>query len=356
MKKIAVLMSGGIDSSFVALYLKKLNFDIFGITFLQIGGKEQKEDLKRARDAAKIISIPHFAIKEKSIFAREVILPFCSTFQKGQTPNPCSFCNKKIKFGVILRKAEKLGAEKIATGHYVRIRKEKLNYKLYKGKDSIKDQSYFLWQLGQKELKKALFPLGEFTKSQVWQEIKKSSLSKIFKEKNNSDGYSESQDICFLQNKDISKLLKEKFKKNPGKILNKNGNIVGRHDGIYFFTIGQRSGLKIGAKSPRQRPFYVVDIKNKENAIIVGSENDLYKKNLVARKINWTFGKAPNLPIQIQAQIRYHSKPAPATIGFSENLYKVEFKNSQRAITSGQDIVFYKKDLLLGGGVINRSF
>jgi tRNA-specific 2-thiouridylase len=350
--KIAVLMSGGVDSSFAAFYLKKQGFDIFGITFLQLGEKLQKEELKRVKNVAKEISIPHFVVKKKSVFEKEIIREFCESFKRGETPNPCPLCNKKIKFGVVLKEAEKLGSGKIATGHYVRLKKENLSYNLYRAKDKSKDQSYFLWQLSQSQLKKVIFPLGDFTKKEVLKEINESPLSKFFKKKGIEDRHVESQDVCFLESQRIDKFLKKKLGEKKGLILDRDKNKMGEHPGIHFFTIGQRSGLKIGAKKPRQKPFYVTEIDKKKNSIIVGHEDDLYKKELVAQKINWISKKAPKL---ISAKIRYQHKPASATIScFKNKTCHIKFKTPQRAITPGQHIVFHKKDLLLGGGVIKE--
>lgn len=357
--KIAVLMSGGIDSTFAALYLKKKGFDIFGITFLHIGKTKQKEEIDKVKKIAKELSIPHYVFKIRNIFEKEIISDFCETYKKGETPNPCSFCNKKIKFGVILKKAENYGAKKIATGHYVCLREEITHspkFQILKAKDKQKDQSYFLWQLTQKELKKTIFPLGSFIKRDVFKEIKNSNLSKFFKRESNKErGYSESQGICFLEEKKLSDFLKEKLKKNPGPILNKDGKVLGKHEGVYFFTIGQRNKIKIGATSPSQRPLYVTKIDKKKNAIFVGHEENLYGKNLIAEDINWVLGKPPNLSTKIQAQIRYGHRPIPAIIKkFSKNKICIEFKKPQRAITIGQSVVFYKRDLLLGGGVIKE--
>lgn len=354
--KIAVLMSGGIDSSFAALYLKRQGFDIFGLFFLQLGEKKQKEDLKKAQKVAESLSIPLFTVNAKIIFEKEIISYFCESFKQGITPNPCPFCNKKIKFGAVLKKAQSLGAEKIATGQYVRLREENSNYKLYKAKDSNKDQSYFLWQLAQKELRKTIFPLGDFTKKEVRQEVKKSPIAKFFTPSEDDQNYIESQDICFLKGKNLSGFLKERFKTKIAPIINKNGDIVGKHYGVHFFTIGQRSGIKIGAKTPTQKPLYVIKIESKKNTVIVGDEEDLYKKELIAKEVNWISGEPSKLPLTVQAQIRYRSKPASAIIKkFSKNLYRIEFKSPQRAITPGQHVVFYKKNLLLGGGVIKTS-
>ncbi len=363
--KIAVLMSGGIDSSFVAFYLKKQGFDVIGITFLHFNKELQKKDTKRVKKIAKELKIPHFLWDIREDFRKKVINPFLQDYKRGLTPNPCPFCNKKIKFDAVFKKVKILGIEKIATGHYVRLissanseiftnKRVNLNqicYSLMRPKDKSKDQSYFLWQLTQKELKKLIFPLGDFKKEEIFRKIKNSRLKKYFKESN----YRESQDICFLRKSGLEKFLEKGIGKKRGIVLNKNGKKLGVHNGSHFFTIGQRSGIKIGAQSPDQKPLYVIEKRAKDNTLIVGEEKDLYKKELFSEKLNWISGKEPQYPLLVDAQIRYRAKPAPATISkISFNKYKVKFKTPQRAITPGQHIVFYKKDTLLGGGIIKR--
>ena len=356
--KIAVLMSGGIDSSFAALYLKEKGYKVIGISFLPLGKKEHKNDLVQIERIAKILSIPYFIFDIKDIFEKEVIKPFCQAFSQGETPNPCPFCNKKIKFGLLWNKAKKLGAEKIASGHYARIRKENNRYQLLKAKDKGKDQSYFLWTLSQRQLSKIIFPLGNFKKDEIVTRIKNSPLSKLFSEKK-EEIYSESQDICFLKGKKISEFLKYRIKVKPGIIFTETGEEMGRHPGICFFTIGQRTGLGIGARSPHQKPFYVIEIDKRRNAIIVGDEKDLYKKKVLIKNVNWISEKEPKLPLLVKAKIRYRHQPNSAVIrekiSKTPSVYYLEFKKPQRAITPGQHIVFYQNNLLLGGGIIDKT-
>jgi tRNA-specific 2-thiouridylase len=359
--KIAVLMSGGVDSSFAAYLLLKQGFDIVGITFLQLPQKNQKQELWRVQKIAEILSIPHLALDIQKLFKKEIVTPFLKSYQEGITPNPCPFCNKKIKLGLILKEAEKLGVEKIATGHYIRLRREIPNsklktrnykYQLLKAKDTNKDQSYFLWTLSQKELQKLVLPLGDFTKEEVWQEIKKSPLKKIFQKK---ELYKESQDICFLKEKKLSEFLKKNLKAKPGPILNQGGKIIGKHQGIQFFTIGQRGGLAIGAKSPKQKPLYVIKIDKRKNAVIVGEEKNLYQKEILIEEVNWISGNEPKLPLRVKAKIRAKHKEAPATLTKNQksNIYHLIFDKPQRALAPGQHAVFYQKNLLLGGGIID---
>lgn len=353
-------MSGGIDSSFAAYLLSKQGFDVLGVTFLQTDSN--KNNFQRAKRIAKILSIPHFSFDIKSEFKKEVIVPFLEGFKKGKTPNPCPFCNKKIKLGLMVKKAKKLGVDYIATGHYAR-NQQSTTHQLLKGKDKDKDQSYFLWTLSQKDLQKLILPLGNFTKEQVWQEIKKSPLKKFFQE---DKSYKESQDICFLSDSSVqakingkiklSDFLKKHLKTKPGPILDKNGNILGNHQGIHFFTIGQRSGLHLGAKSPKQEPLYVIKIDKKKNAVLVGEKKELYQKEILLKNINWISGKEPFLPLRIKAKIRARHKEAPATlIKYSKpHIYCLKFDKPQWALTPGQHAVFYQKNILLGGGIISK--
>lgn len=355
--KIAVLMSGGIDSSFSAYHLRKQGYDVFGVTFINFNKKLQERDTNRAKKIAREIEIPHFVFDIRKEFKERIINRFIEDYKKGITPNPCPFCNREIKFGLILEKTIKLGAKYIATGHYVR--KKEINkgkqkeFLLFKAKDKNKDQSYFLWQLTQKELKNILFPLGDFTKKEVFNEIKKSKIGKFFGEKD----YHESQDICFLNKKSLKEFLEQKIGKKPGPILDKRGKKIGEHKGIYFFTIGQRTGLRISAKSPNQEPFYVIKINKEKNALIVGKEDDLYQKHLFVKNINWLISPSSVLS-DFSVKIRYLHKPARARITMYDKKKRqagLEFKIPQRAITPGQHAVFYKRDMLLGGGVIVNS-
>lgn len=362
-KKIIVLMSGGIDSSFAALYLKKQGFNIVGVTFLQYDKEFQKDDIERAKKVAKEIGISHFVFDIREKFKEKIIEPFLRDYKRGITPNPCPFCNKEIKFNLLFKEAKKINAEIIATGHYVR-KKEIISnstpaskkFAIFRAKDREKDQSYFLWQLSQKELKKIIFPLGDFLKKEVLKEIENSPLNKFFKAEKKKNKYKESQDICFVKKIGIKSFLKEKIGEKTGPIFDKNGRKIGEHRGIYFFTIGQRTGLRINAQNPSQEPFYVIKIDAKKNALIVGKEEDLYKSRLQANNVNWILGEPPEIfPFEVSAKIRYRHPPQKAKVYFFDKkrkTCKVKFKTPQRAITPGQHIVFYKRDLLLGGGII----
>jgi tRNA-specific 2-thiouridylase len=351
MKK-AVLMSGGIDSSFAALYLREKGFDIIGVTFLEIGDKAEEREIIKAKKVAKTLSIPHIVLNVKRIYKREIIQPFCQALLRGETPNACPFCNRIIKFGIVLDKIKEKGIEKIATGHYAKGGYDKRNGRwfLKKAKDKKKDQSYFLWKLSQRQLSRIIFPVGNFTKKEI-----KARMQKKFPDLFKPQDYRESQDICFLRELKLSEFLRKQLKEKPGSILDLKGKIIGEHSGIHFFTIGQRSGLKIGAKSPQQEPLYVIDIQKEKNAIIVGEEKHLFKEELEARDLNWVSIKPPEREIRARACIRYRHREVGVKIHLLlQNKARVTFKEKQKAITPGQHVVFYIKDLLLGGGIIKK--
>ncbi|OGZ79655.1 MAG: tRNA 2-thiouridine(34) synthase MnmA [Candidatus Staskawiczbacteria bacterium RIFOXYD2_FULL_37_9] len=398
-KKAVVAMSGGVDSSVAAALLKRSGFDVAGvfIKFWKDGKSAENsccsvESEKMARLVAKKIGIPFYVINAEKEFKKKVVDYFLSEYKKGNTPNPCVVCNKEIKFGILIEKALKMGADYIATGHYARISSLSLRgrseatdeaiqsyrlprrpyrifdlraprndiyFKLHKGKDKEKDQSYFLWQLRQNQLKHVLFPVGNYTKPEVRELAEKFDLP--------SAETPESQEVCFVQNS-TNEFLKKYLKTKPGKIIElkdvrhpagrrTSPKAFGQHQGLHFYTIGQRKGLEIP-----QGPWYVVakDFKN-NNLIVSKDEKDLMQKELIAKNVNWISGKELKLPIKIEVKIRYRSNLADAVLyskytlnsaGAKIRVYKIVFDKPQKAVTSGQSVVFYKGKELLGGGVI----
>jgi len=303
----------------------------------------------RARKVAKILDIPFYVFNFEKEFKKRVVDYFIKEYKEGRTPNPCVVCNKEIKFGFLLEKALKLDADFVATGHYALKREitnhksQITNYKLFKGKDNKKDQSYFLWQLNQKQLKHILFPVGNYIKDKV------RALAKKFKLP--VSNIPESQEICFIQD-NINDFLRRYIKTIPGRILNIDGKEVGQHQGLPFYTIGQRKGIKLSGG-----PYYVIDKDFKKNNLIVANfldNKNLYKKSLIAKNVSWVAGKEPKFPIKIYTQIRYRHKPVLSTIAkkLKNGTIEVVFNQPQRAITPGQSVVFYKNHELLGGGVI----
>jgi len=335
-------MSGGVDSSVAAALIKKSGAETMGV-FMYLYPGSLKGSEKKAQKVAKILGIPFYVLNFEKEFKKKVIDYFLREYKKGKTPNPCVVCNKEIKFGLLMKQAKKMKADFLATGHYVKksAKKTKLIYKLLRAKDKSKDQSYFLWKLNQGQLKHTLFPLGNYTKEEVKSLVKKFKLPVL--------NIPESQEICFIKDT-CHDFLNRYLKLNLGKIVDAKGKIIGKHNGLWFYTVGQRKGIKLPGG-----PFYVVDKNLKKNLLIVSkNKKDLERKELIAENVNWISGKEPNLPLNIKAKIRYRHELASAIIcrEKQKTKYKILFKKFQRAITPGQSVVFYKGQELLGGGII----
>jgi tRNA-uridine 2-sulfurtransferase len=344
MPKVICAMSGGIDSSVAAALLKSQGFDVLGV-FMKFWSETQKngaadkwnkccspEAEERARMVARQLGIPFYVFDFRREFKEKVVDYFINEYEAGRTPNPCVVCNKDIKLGLLLKKAFAIEADYIATGHYVKLK----NGKILEAKDKNKDQSYFLWQLSQKELKRCLFPLGEYTKTKVRKLAKKFGLP-VF-------SFVESQEVCFVHT-NLADFLGKYIKQKPGDIIDVEGNVLGRHKGLAFYTVGQRRGIDLPGG-----PFWVAK-KDIENNILVITKNekDLFAKELSFQGASWVSGNPPRFPFKAKAKIRYRSDSAPAEITKSN---KVVFKKPQRAVTPGQSIVFYRGSELLGGGII----
>ena len=355
-KKAVVAMSGGVDSSVVAVLLKEQGYKVEGI-FMRLGIAGDNESEKYARAVAKKIGIKFHAVNLSKEFRKEIISYFISEYEKGRTPNPCVMCNKEIKFGILLDKALEMGADHIATGHYVKKIKTKnlklkTRYKLLKAKDKNKDQSYFLYTLTQKKLKHCLFPLGEYTKDEVREIAGEYKLGIYDKNKTLKGKFQkESQEICFIQNKYYGDFLRKYLKLVHGKIIDENNNILGEHKGLPLYTIGQRRDIGIGGTGP----YYVINLNRKKNQLVVSNnknDKNLFSKELIAKKINWISGSVPKLPLGIKAKARYRMNEESAVVDKIKGKYIVKFSKPQRAITSGQSVVFCKGSEILGGGVI----
>lgn len=346
--KIAVAMSGGIDSSVAAALLKQEGHDVIGVTMKLTDNENNQNAIEYARQAADRLDIPHHVIDLRDIFERVIIADFCREYSLGNTPNPCVLCNRYIKFGVLWDKSRELGAELLATGHYARIEEDKATgrHLLKKGKDRQKDQSYFLYRLTQEQLAHTLFPISSLAKEDV-----KRSAAEL---KLPANKRPESQEICFIPGTDYISFLKEHATTLPpaGQILDTEGNALGQHEGIAFYTVGQRRGLGITSAEP----LYVIDIEPVKNAVIVGSKAQTYADVLIADSLDWLGGTMPEKPTTVKASIRYRHPETEAEVSpRNEDSVYVRFTEPQMAITPGQSVVFYDGDIVIGGGTIIRK-
>ena len=350
--RVFVAMSGGVDSSTAAYLLKKEGYDVSGITMV-VGPCEDNAScqgclppaVEDARKVARQLGIPHYTCDFRDVFEKNVINYFCREYLEGRTPNPCVICNKTIKFQVLLQKALSLGAEYLATGHYVRVSYDegRGRWLLKRGLDLSKDQSYVLYNLRQEQLPLLKFPLGVYRKQEVREIAVHAGLPVAEKE--------ESQEICFIPGNDYRSFLTERFPKaaQPGIIYDTKGKPVGKHRGVAFYTIGQRHGLNLALGYPA----YVVKLDPVRNAVIVGKRDELLSGGLVAGDVNFIAIESLDRPYPAQVKIRYNSKAVPAVISPAEDgEVRVEFLQPQRAVTPGQAVVFYEDDIVLGGGII----
>jgi tRNA-specific 2-thiouridylase len=353
--RVVAAMSGGVDSSVAAALLKEEGYEVIGVTmqiyassadgFGGCGGISAIEDAQRVADK---LGIPHYVMDFKDIFSREVIADFCHEYSLGRTPNPCIRCNQHIKFGALLEKAGELGADFVVTGHHARVVKAGTEgrYLLKKGIDQRKDQSYVLYPLTQRQLSRALLPIGNFTKQRVREIAAGLGLSVAVKP--------ESQEICFIPDSDYPQFLKEFIPQaaKPGPIIDKEGTVLGEHRGILFYTVGQRKRLGISAREP----LYVTAIDRERNTIIVGGRQEVYSSQLIASRLNWIAGDRLGQPVAVTAKIRYLHQAAEAVVTpLGSDQVHVRFNRPQLAVTPGQAIVFYHGDNVLGGGLIERA-
>ena len=341
-KKVVVAMSGGVDSSLAAALLKEEGYNVLGVTIHHYEGNENLESVEQV---AQKLKIPWHVLDFTKEFKNIVIDYFCQEYLTGRTPNPCVVCNLKIKFGLLLEKAKSLGADYLATGHYAikKYDQKSKKYLLKRGVDENKDQSYFLYRLNQEILPCVLFPLGKFKKSQTREVAKKYGLKNYKKE--------ESQEICFIQDDNYRKFLTQHIKDTikPGKFIDKEGKILGEHQGIPFYTIGQRKRLGVSLNKRR----YVTEINPQQNVITLSDDKDLYRDKLLVKDLNFISGDKLSKSIKAEVKIRYNSKKSSAMISpCHEDKVLINFEKPQRAITPGQSAVFYQGDVVIGGGII----
>ncbi len=356
-KKVLVAMSGGVDSSVAAAVLME-EYDVTGATMklftnddIQLDRQKtccSLDDVEDARSVAYKLGFEHYVYNFGDRFKECVIDRFNNTYINGDTPNPCIDCNRFIKFDALLKRAELLGMDYIATGHYVRREFDEKSgkYLLKKGLDESKDQSYVLYGMTQEQLSKTLFPIGELTKAQT----RAIALEKDLINASKPD----SQDICFVPDGDYAKFIENYTGKTfaTGNFVDKDGKVLGTHNGIIRYTIGQRKGLGIALGVPA----YVIAKNVGDNTVVLGSNDDLFTDTVYAKDVNWISSACPKEPLQIKAKVRYNQKEQPATLYPLENGgVKLIFDKPQRAVTSGQAVVFYDGDILLGGGTITNN-
>jgi tRNA-uridine 2-sulfurtransferase len=366
--KIAVAMSGGVDSSAAAAALKDAGHALVGFT-MQLWNQRRGlsvdehgeplpsrccslDDVYDARRVAEDLGFPFYVLNLEQDFERDVVGPFVESYLAGETPIPCVACNSRLKFASLDRLARSLDCEKVATGHYARVRFDEAanRYRLLRGADARKDQSYFLWELTQGQLSRVLFPLGELTKAATREIARRHNLAVAEK--------SESQEICFVPDGDyagfIDRYLEAEGRTGEtpraGEIVDAGGRKVGDHAGVHRYTVGQRRGIGVSA----ERPLYVVQIDARRNRVVVGSDDDLLGREFDARGVNWIAFDEVREPVRAEVRVRYRHEPAPATIEMiGDAAARVVFDEPQRAITPGQATVFYRGDEVLGGGWIN---
>ena len=348
-KCVVVAMSGGVDSSVAALLLKKKGYQVIGVTMcFDIVGADSKKPLccgvkaiEDARRVSRLLGIRHYLLNFKSILQEKVIKNFFQEYAKGRTPNPCIRCNQFVKFDALLKRVRNLGADFLATGHYAEIKKTPSGFLLKKAKDKTKDQSYFLYLLNQQQLKYVLFPLAEYTKQEVRKIARRNNLPVAEKRG--------SQEICFLSGRDYRDFIKAEnaAKAKPGPIIDKSGNILGKHRGIALYTVGQREGLGIA----KGYPLYITKIDAKRKRIIVGRKEDIFTREFLVLQPHFILRSLKNRVVA-KVKIRYNHKEAQAEIIPFKKGFKVIFERPQPAITPGQSAVFYDKDTIIGGGII----
>ena len=344
-----VAMSGGVDSSVAAALLVEQGFDVTGI-MLHLWAEEENrccapQAVEDARHVAEQLGIDFFLVDYAAEFKARVVDYFVAEYSRGRTPNPCLVCNEQIRFGQLLRHVQALGAETMATGHYARIARTNGAHRLQKGADPQKDQSYVLYMLGQDELRRLMFPVGSHTKVQVREMARERGLPIADKD--------ESMEICFVTDDDYRRFLREHAPQSvqPGPILDRSGQEIGRHEGLPCYTVGQRRGLGIAAPEA----LYVLRLDVARNALIVGTSRELGQRSLLADDVTYVCGEPPDGPVRVQAKIRYRALLANATwIPQEEKRARVEFDEPLRDITPGQAVVAYQDDLVLGGGIISE--
>lgn len=354
MPRVVIGMSGGVDSSVAALVLKEAGYDVIGVFMKNWDDKDETgsctadtdyDDVRRVCDQ---IDIPYYAVNFEREYWDRVFVYFLEEYKNGRTPNPDVMCNKEIKFKAFLEKAMQLDADFLATGHYAQIGKEADLFTLLRGKDTNKDQSYFLYTLGQSQLEKTLFPIGHLTKGEVREIALQADLATARKK--------DSTGICFIGEKDFKEFLSRYLPAQPGEMRTLDGELKGYHDGLMYHTLGQRKGLGIGGAG---EPWFVVGKDLSSNTLLVAQGQDhpaLYTEGLRALDLSWVSGNPPESTFECTAKFRYRQPDQDVTVHVSGTVAEVEFHKKQRAITPGQAVVFYQGPVCLGGGTIEDTW
>ncbi len=360
--KVLIGMSGGVDSSVAAALLIEQGYDCIGVymnlwadpTVFDLDEKKNFpqnkccsiESLMFARSICQQLGIPFYSINFEERFKENVVDYFLEQHKEGETPNPCVRCNKTIKFGAFFEKMQELGCDYLATGHYAKLIRQDGQVQLHRGKDNSKDQTYYLYNLSQDKLKKVLFPLGDYSKDEVRALAKKFKLKELENKK-------ESQGVCFFPEKTHAKFLERYLKPKQdfkdGEIKTTDGQVIGEHKGLPFYTIGQRRGIAIGGT---EKPLYVSKVDTLSNAVIVGNEEDLYASEIQIRDENFLSGTAPKDGQEFDVRIRNHGTLAKGKLQKNGARYSVQFQEPQRAIMAGQSLVLYQNGELIGGGIM----
>lgn len=352
--RVVVAMSGGVDSSVAAALLIEQGYDVVGM-MMRLWSEEREgasnrcctpEGVEDARRVADLLGIPFYLVNMESRFRDTVVQFFLDEYSAGRTPNPCLACNKHIRFDALLKRALSLDAQYLATGHYAWVTHDEAGYHLLRGTDPQKDQSYVLHQLGQEQLQHVMFPIGRMTKPEVRAYAEQRGLLVAHK--------AESMELCFIADNNYRRFLQE-HAKNPiasGLMVNTQGEVLGTHEGLPSYTIGQRKGLGVALG----KPAYVVGMNAEKNQVIIGEEQDLWNNALLARNLTWISGVMPTEPVQVEAKVRYKAALAPATVYPQPGgTARVVFDTPQRALTPGQGVVFYRGEETLGGGIIQKA-